>query len=119
MIDFDRKRIEGHKAKRFDTPRTYTPNNAWSGLYLSETSPFALNLGGASNASQFEPREKLHFDKASTTGLIAAMTSDDRGRLSECKTIEALLHHLKLSHYISELTFFIPIFFPIRIIHRK
>lgn len=92
---------------RFDLNREQvrTPTDAWSKFSLSKSSPFALE-SSAIGVSQWAYREKLNFDKVSTTSLIDSVPWNDRMPLSQFKDIHSLLSHLKLEHYISEYLFF-------------
>ncbi|XP_031619044.1 protein bicaudal C [Contarinia nasturtii] len=102
-LEFERQRIEGLKAiDRFDLNREQVriPTDAWAKFSLSKTSPFALESASA-GVSQWAHREKLHFDKAATTGLIDSVPWNDRVPLSQFKDMHSLLSHLKLEHYIS------------------
>lgn len=95
--------------QRFETPKgryeVRTPTNTWAGFGLSKTSPFALETAASGMLQWSAQRENVQFDKASTTGLIDAMPSTERIPLSQFKDIHSLLNHLKLEHYISELSF--------------
>lgn len=106
-MELDRKRIDGLRAMdRFDLNREQvrTPTDAWSKFSLSKTSPFALESSTV-GVSQWAQREKLNFDKVSTTSLIDSIPWNDRIPLSQFKDIHSLLSHLKLEHYISKYFF--------------
>lgn len=79
-----------------------TPTSSWAGFALSKSSPFALESNASEMSHWAKAREKLLFDKVSTTSLLDCMPSNDRIALSQFKDIHSLLTHIKLEHYISE-----------------
>lgn len=77
-----------------------TPTNAWAGLSLSKTSPFALESAGI---SQWTHRnENSPYKLGATTGMLDSTPAQERTQLSQYKDIPSLMTHLKLDHYISE-----------------
>lgn len=99
--DYNAKRIEGYKAmERAPQGEVRTPTNAWAGLSLSKTSPFALETAGI---SQWTHRnENSPYKLGATTGILDSTPAQERVQLSQFKDIPSLMTHLKLDHYISK-----------------
>lgn len=77
-----------------------TPTDSWVRFSLSKTSPSFLETSTA-GLTQWRHREKLNFEKSTTTGFIDGVWNDQTP-FSQFKDIHSLLSHLKLEHYISK-----------------
>lgn len=92
--------MEGFKAiERIPHGEPRTPTQAWAGLGLSKTSPFALETSGI---SQWTHRDETRPFKLNATTTTMDPSAQDRSELTQFTEIHSLLAYLKLEHYISK-----------------